>query len=605
VRRVFLSSIAALLTVIGLALPVQWGLSSSSGNGSPDPVRVSSYEADYTVDDTGRLHATETLTTEFPFGRHGIFRFWDLADSSNPHVRYTPENIAVTRDGQPEQFTLLWERGKRFRVAKIGAPNAFIDSGTHVYRITYTVDGALEPANSRPGDGQATSSWGDQHKSRLRWRVVPDGLSMPVEASKVTVNLPAKVTSSACATSNNDPCEVRVDGDRSVVITTGRLGSNNGVALLADLDLAPPKRTTVPWSIRLDPMLGRSWPVVALLLVLSLITFAIGAFWTWRSREEIPLLPVMFEPPADPLTNTALSPVQSYYVTRETIPTKALTSTLLFMAEQRLVHLVREDNGDFTVVSDADEQRWAQADPVTLAVGRSLGLTRTGATFSADGSVSAGKVLQSTQSTLDSTTKIWGVQSGAIARSGFETAGRTLVGLVAIAAAVLFIFKVLPFSLAVLPLAAFVIGGAGLFVSGVGTRRTLLGRDLWSRAGGFERLLSTSSNKERLDFSARKDLYTSFIPYAVAFGAAAAWANKYRMAMGTEPPTPSWIVTPTGNPVPAMLLSGPGGVSSFESSLSSSISAYTASQSSSSSGGGFSGGGFSGGGGGGGGGGSW
>ena len=83
-------------------------------------------------------------------------------------------------------------------------------------------------------------------------------------------------------------------------------------------------------------------------------------------------------------------------------------------------------------------------------------------------------------------------------------------------------------------------------------------------------------------------------------------SNKYRMAMGTEPPTPSWIVTPHGSPVPAMLLSGPGGIGSFESSLSSSISAYTASQAaSSSSGGGFSGGGFSGGGGGGGGGGSW
>ncbi len=603
-RRAFLSFLAALLTVIGLCLPISL-ISGSSGSATTDPVQISDYNAEYTVDASGNLRAVETLTTQFPFGRHGIFRYWDLADSSNPNVRYTPKDITVTLDGHPEPFTLLWERGKRFRVAKIGSADRYVDSGTHVYRITYAIDGTLEPANSRPVDGEATSSWGNRDKSRFRWRVVADGWSMPIEASKVTVHLPAKVTSTACATSNNVACEVREDGT-TVIVTTGELGSNNGVALLADLDLAPPERSTVPWSIRLDPVLGRSLPLALLVLLASLVTFALGALWTWRSREEIPLLPVMFEPPADPQGPRSLSPVQTYYITRETAPGKGLTATLLFMAEQRLAHLVREDNGDFTIVSDADAARWAQTDPVTLAVARALGIDDQGRSFQADGSVDAGKTLQSAQSAATSAVKIWGVQSEVLQRSAFESMGRTLVGLLFLLCAVLFIFKLYPFSLAVLPLAAFVIGGAGLFVTGVGTRRTALGRDVWSRAGGFERLLSTASNKERLDFSARKDLYTSFIPYAVAFGVAAAWAQKYRQAMGTEPPTPPWIVTPQGMPVPAMLLSGPGGVGSFESSLSSSISAYTASQAaSSSSGGGFSGGGFSGGGGGGGGGGSW
>ncbi|HNP59025.1 MAG TPA: DUF2207 domain-containing protein [Gordonia sp. (in: high G+C Gram-positive bacteria)] len=605
VRRVFLSFIVALLTAIGLCLPISL-LTSSSGSGSADPVRILDYQAQYRVDRDGKLHAVETLTTEFPLGRHGIFRYWDVADSSDPHVRYVPKDIRVSLDGHSEPFTLLWERGKRFRVAKIGSADRYVDSGTHEYVISYTIDGVLEPANSRPGDGEATASWGNRDKSRFRWRVVADGWSMPIAQSRVTVALPAPVTSVACATSSNAPCEAHRDGDDSVVVTTGNLGSNNGVALLADLDLAPPKRSTVPWSIRLDPVLGRSLPLVIVILLVSLVTLALGALWTWRSREEIPLLPVMFEPPADPHRRGFLSPVQAYYVAHESVPTKALTATLLFLAEQKLVRLVREDSGDFTVVSEADAQTWAQADPVCQAAGQALGITDTGRTFKADGTVSAGEELQSAQSAVDTAVKIWGVQSGAIQRSAFESLGRGLVFVAFALAALMLIFRWYPFSLVTLPIAAFAIGGAGLYVSGVGTRRTLLGRDIWSRAGGFERLLSTTSNKERLDFSARKDLYTSYIPYAVAFGAAAAWANKYRMAMGTEPPTPSWIVTPHGTPVPAMLLSGPGGIGSFESSLSSSISAYTASQAaSSSSGGGFSGGGFSGGGGGGGGGGSW
>lgn len=603
-RRVFLSFIVALLTAIGLCLPISL-LTSSSGSGTTDPVRIADYQAQYRVDRGGTLHAVETLTTEFPPGRHGIFRYWDVADSSDPHVRYIPKNIRVSLDGHSEPYTMLWERGKRFRVAKIGSADRYVDSGTHVYMISYTIDGVLEPANSRPGDGEATASWGNKDKSRFRWRVVADGWSMPIAASRVTVELPAGVTSVVCATSNNSPCEAARDGDDSVVVSTGTLGSNNGVAVLADLDLAPPKRATVPWSIRLDPVLGRSLPLVIVILVVSLLTLGLGALWTWRSREEIPLLPVMFEPPRDPHGPGLLSPVQTYYVAHESVPTKGLTSTLLYLAEQKLVRIVREDNGDFTVVSQADAQAWARTDPVCQAVGRSLAINDTERTFKADGTVDAGEKLQSAQSAVDSAVRIWGVQSGAIHRSAFESMGRALVAVAFVVAALMLIFRWYPFSLVTLPIAAFAIGGAGLYVSGVGTRRTMLGRDIWSRAGGFERLLSTTSNKERLDFSARKDLYTSYIPYAVAFGAAAAWANKYRLAMGTEPPTPTWIVTPHGTPVSAMLLSGPGGVGSFESSLSSSISAYTASQAASSSGGGFSGGGFSGGGGGGGGGGSW
>jgi len=42
---------------------------------------IRTYVADFTVDDEGDLHATETLTIDFPGnGKHGIFRFFDEAD---------------------------------------------------------------------------------------------------------------------------------------------------------------------------------------------------------------------------------------------------------------------------------------------------------------------------------------------------------------------------------------------------------------------------------------------------------------------------------------------------------------------------------------------
>jgi uncharacterized membrane protein len=146
----------------------------------------------------------------------------------------------------------------------------------------------------------------------------------------------------------------------------------------------------------------------------------------------------------------------------------------------------------------------------------------------------------------------------------------------------------------------FAVGAFELLRPGSSTRRTAAGRDLWSRIGGFRRVLATPSGEERFDFSGRKELYTAYIPYAVAFVVADEWAQKYRLETGEEPPTPSYFGSAYygytgGNLASAM-------ADDFSSTVSSAISAYQATQSSSSSGGG----GFSGGGGGGGGGGgSW
>ena len=88
---------------------------------------------------------------------------------------------------------------------------------------------------------------------------------------------------------------------------------------------------------------------------------------------------------------------------------------------------------------------------------------------------------------------------------------------------------------------AFAIGGASLLATGCEHQRTKAGRDLWSRVGGFRRILSTPSAKDRFDFSGRKDLYTAYIPWAVAFGCADQWAAKYRIEIGQEPPVPSLL----------------------------------------------------------------
>ncbi len=172
-------------------------------------------------------------------------------------------------------------------------------------------------------------------------------------------------------------------------------------------------------------------------------------------------------------------------------------------------------------------------------------------------------------------------------------------GILALAIA---IFNLFDMSVIALIPGALAAGAAPVLASGASTKRTAKGRDLWSRVGGFKRVLSTPSSQNRFDFSGRQELYTAYIPWAVAFDCADEWAAKFRAETGQEPPVPAYFPgytgAHTGNYTDQM-------VNSFSSTVDSAISSYQATQSSSSSGGGGGGGFSGGGGGGGGGGGSW
>src|ERR1700752_1135473 len=132
------------LITFGLFLPGGFRGGPSASDVS-DPVVFSNYKADFVVNRDGRLDAVETITAEFPSGRHGIFRYWDVANQNSPRVRQKPEITSVLLDGEPAPYQMLWEDGERFRVAKIGNPDQYLGYGTHVFEIRYNIPGVLDP----------------------------------------------------------------------------------------------------------------------------------------------------------------------------------------------------------------------------------------------------------------------------------------------------------------------------------------------------------------------------------------------------------------------------------------------------------------------------
>ncbi|HRD63531.1 MAG TPA: DUF2207 domain-containing protein [Nocardioides sp.] len=565
------------------------------GNGEVEPnyedTSISNYVADFDIAKNGDMTVTETLTVDFPvYGKHGIFRFWDKIDDNNPHARLGPEDISVTRDGAEEPFELSNEDHGRFRVAKIGSADVTLDPGEHTYVIRYRIDGVLAE-NKR-------SITGEDLQTMFYWQLIPRGWQQSIDKSTLTVHLPVPAQDDVkCAIGNlaSTGCTAEGGGTQDLTITTGPIAARTPVTIATALDMATPDPGhSVPWTGRWDRVLSSNLWVLIFVLLTALAATAFGAILGAKSREKPPGFPVLYAPPE------GIGPAQAKYIYSEKVDRSTYVASLMHAAERGAVDLTHSGDS-WTITDKAGPQGWAGLDAVTTDTAHILGGPGTSFTASKK-DVSAGLRLKDELSRFESSVETWGKTSGNIVRSGLGGFGGLLVlagfGAMLVAA----IWN--PFSMTFLGLipGGFAVAGLSLMATGSGTSRTRAGRDLWSRVGGFRRMLATPSSKQRFDFSGRKELYTAYVPWAVAFGCADEWAQKYRIEVGEEPPVPHYFAgayagSATGDYVNSM-------VSDFNSTVDSAISSYNATQSSSSSGGG--GGGFSGGGGGGGGGGgSW
>ena len=546
---------------------------------------IRTYVADFTVDDDGDLHATETLTIDFPgYGKHGIFRFFDEADQSATNARREPYDISVTRDGSPEPFELLNENNGRITNVRIGSADVTIPAGEHTYVIDYRIDGVVEEGTT----GQPTQFY---------WNLIPGGWLQEIETANLTVHLPVPASGVQCARGAGQAggCTAEGDGTETVTVDVEALSPNTPVTVKIGLDMPTPDTgTSVPWAARFDPVLGRSLTNLLLVLALAVLAGAFGAWQAGKVRAKTPPYPLQYGPP------DGIGPAQGAYIMTERTGKEDFVASIMEAAAKGSLRLDR--SGDSWTVTDTQgPQGWAGLDPVTQRVARLTG--GPGLAFTASpGSVSSGEKLKTELAGFESATRSWATSEGFMQRAGLGCLGGLFViggGVLALLIAGGNFFDMGIVALIPGMLAA---GAAPVLASGANTRRTAKGRELWSKVGGFHRVLSTPSSQNRFDFSGRQDLYTAYIPWAVAFDCADQWAAKYRTETGQEPPVPSYFPgytgAHTGNYTDQM-------VNSFSSTVDGAISAYQATQSSSSSGGGGGGGFSGGGGGGGGGGGSW
>ena len=218
-----------------------------------------------------------------------------------------------------------------------------------------------------------------------------------------------------------------------------------------------------------------------------------------------------------------------------------LTATLFYLAERKLVDLRQVSADRWTIRGIAERGAWA---------GRRPGQRR--GRLHAEGDEFGGRVRGQADEEVrgeaqQGQDRTWRrrCRSGPSTRGWWSSARRncwvrSANALALILAVCGFLRWGFPTTLWGLPFAVFFAFTVKSWADGVGMRRTPAGRQLWSQAGGFHRLLATDSAETRFDFAARKDLYTAYVPFAVAAGAAALWAKKYQDATGAVAPQPDW-----------------------------------------------------------------
>jgi uncharacterized membrane protein YgcG len=434
----------------------------------------------------------------------------------------------------------------------------------------------------------------------------PRGLIAPsnsrIDQVDVSIALPGDVGQAQCSVGygvGRQCRDVTVDG-HTVEMSAMNLQPHTPVTVRAGVDVPTPPQVSLPWPYTWDRILGQSVTGVAWIAGLTVL-FGLGAFLWYRTTVEPPPgFPLQYAPPP------GLGPVQTEYIRTESVPKNGLTATLFYLAEHGLIELRQVSEKHWDIRGKAGPGGWADVDPVSVAVGSALKVMKPGAAFEAMHTVKSGQKLNNAKTDMAVAAREWAYDNGLLVKRKTELWVRTANAI----AFILMFFGIFcwgfPATMWALPFAAFFVFSVRSWAHGVGSRRTPVGRELWARIGGFHRMLVTDSAEARFDFAARQDLYTAYVPFAVAAGAAALWAKKYETATGNPAPQPDWYHSSSAAGWGFVGSSGGPSFDSFESALSSSIGAYTASQSSSSSGGG--GGGFSGGGGGGGGGGgsgSW
>ena len=577
------------LTIISLIL-FCFVLSSASSVSSRD-FTIKNFDVNIFISENGEIQVIETIEVFFHKSRHGIYREipFKYEDEMGNTIKM-PIDVQSVTDGNNNSWNSKVTKSGNVVNIRIGDGDIYV-KGKQVYRIAYTVDNAL--------------LFFDDH-DELYWNITGTYWDAEIEKATATVVL------------TTDKSVSNIDFD----CYTGRYGSsqsdcegyekdNKGIFVETKDTLRPYEGLTVAmgWDkgIIAEPsdfekfMMRTNLKenIFFLLPVFSLLFM----FIHWRRHGRDPktraAVMVQYEPPS--YNGKQLTPAEMGTLIDETFDQRDMSASIIGLAVKGYIKIedkteevffIKKSDYQLTKLKDADSH---------LTSYETLLLT---ALFE-DGSKSVlisdlkGKFFE----------HIYALQKAVfgqlVEKSYFKKSPLTVpykyigYGFVTLIFTILVLFFLVDFDYEIKAIAIAVLTAAPMFLfSKAMPAKTKAGATALSDTLGFQEFLQRAE-KDKLERMNDKQLFSKYLPYAIALDVVSLWAKAFD---GIEQDQPNWYVSGYHMPIfhPVMFSKA---IETTASTLGSTT--FSAPRSSGLSGGGGGGGGFSGGGGGGGGGGSW
>lgn len=591
------------------------GLAAAPAAASDAEDAITRYAMTITVDDDGVAHVVLDLTVDFGYvPNHGPYLTWVVKERYDDELdrvyrisRFRASSPTAPDDWHTEELLGHHVAATAFL---IGDEDVTI-TGEHDYRVAFDVEGWVNSA------GYPFPA-GTLENDELYVDVI-SGWDIPVEDVMIAVVAPARATAVAC---EHDACTATEGGvatfradrveprDRLTIAAAYPPGTFGGTEPVLQ------ERWAFSRAFALTPATGAAAAGVAvgggLLLARRFrragrdeqyadltpgLTPAPGQEASVTARRAAPIA-VRFEPPA------GFRPGQIGTLVDEHADPHDVTATLIDLAVRGYLTIVElpppgmrgapDWRLDRTTRPDGDLLPFERMLLAQLFAGRpSVTLSELRTTFA--------QAMSMIQAALyeDVTERGWFRGDPRRARARWAL-GATAFLLVAIAVTVVVAART-HWGLAAAPLVPLAVVALGM--TRAAPARTAAGSAVLAQAQGFRLYLATAE-AEQLRFEEGEDLFSRYLPYAVAFGLTERWASLFaRLAQqGRALPEPTWLVGPyTGHyPFWATATTLGSNLSAFTAAATSALSAPAPGTSGGS---GFSGGG--GGGVGGGGGGTW
>jgi uncharacterized membrane protein len=552
---------------------------------------INHFHSDITINGDSSFIVKETIDVEFHRAKHGIYReipFKYVEERGN--AIKTPLSVLSVTDGAGKDWKYKTKKKGNVVNIRIGDPKKYVERH-QTYVITYKVENAV--------------LFFDDH-DELYWNVTGNYWWAPIKEASANVTLATKKKSenlwAACYTgtlgSKESQCGFETSANSGEFFTKKNLNSREGFTIAFGWDkglVSPPSSwKKFLWAINIR----ENW--IFLLPIFSLI-FMIN-LWSKRGRDPRvkEAVTVMYEPPK--YGGKPLTPAEVGTLIDEKVDARDITSTIVGLAVRGYIKIEETkteglilDSTDYylTKVKEPDENLSA-LEKLLMAKIFTSNMPVPGRMVS-DLKNKFYTDLDLLRSTLYSElmNKKYFLTSPEKVRKLYLSAG---IVLIVSSIIILSIFSEANFKTV---LTGILIGLPVLAFAKVMPAKTKAGSSAYMDILGFQEFMNRAE-KDKLERMGDKDLFSKFLPYAIALDVVDSWAKAFE---GIYQELPQWYVSPGGF--------GTFSPQSFSRSISSATSSIASAMfaaprgSGISSGGGFGGGGFSGGGFGGGGGGSW